>query len=205
MMLNKKISLYGVMVGLCLVMPVAMAKSPVPQVRMAQPRMAEKTTPEMMLNAINQLRSRPQQCGKKLMPAVAPLKWNTILALSAQKHAEDMANNQFYSHKNKHGLDPFERHKRDGYQGWGGVENIGAGYETLADTLAGLMESPTHCQTLMNQYITEVGMAHVFHAQSPYRNYWVQNFGIDPVRFQELKGYPVEKAKRLPFSRMFKE
>ncbi len=175
----------------------------VPQVKMAQVSAAPPVSPQEMLGAVNQIRAQSRMCGKKMMPAVPPLKWNATLAYSAQKHAQDMAQNRFYKHKNLKGLDPFERHKRDGYNGWGGVENIAAGNETLADALKHLLESQYHCETLMNRYITEMGMAHIFAPQSQYGNYWVQNFGIDPQRFYELKGYPVERAKRLPFSRMF--
>lgn len=175
-----------------------------PKVRMAQVGAAQSASPQEMLNAVNAIRAKPRKCGKTMMPAVAPLKWNAILAHSASKHAQDMAQHHFYKHKNKQGLDPFDRHKRDGYQGWGGVENITAGNENLQDTLSHLLESEYHCKTIMNQYITEIGMAQVFVPQSQYGNYWVQNFGIDPDRFYQLKGYPVEKAKRLPFGSMFK-
>lgn len=175
----------------------------VPQVKMAQVGAAKSVSPQEMLSAVNAIRAKSRMCGKNMMPAVPPLKWNSALAYSAGKHAQDMAYHKFYKHKNKQGLDPFDRHKRDGYKGWGGVENITAGNETLEDALAHLLESEYHCKTLMNKYITEMGMAQVFVPQSQYGNYWVQNFGIDPQRFYELKGYPVERAKRLPFGKMF--
>lgn len=186
-----------------IISPMVLAK--VPKVKMAQVSAAKAPTAQEMLNKINAIRSKPQKCGNTIMPAVAPLKWNGILAYSAQLHAHDMAHNQFYKHKNKQGLDPFERHKRDGYHGWGGVENIGAGSESLDHVYQDLLNSPLHCKTMMNQYITEMGMAFIYLPNSQYGNYWVQNFGIDPDTFYRLKGYPVERAKRLPFSKMFRE
>lgn len=191
-------------VGVLMFMWASSVAADVPKVKMATVKAAHAVRPQEMLQAVNRLRAQSRQCGRKHMPAVPALKWNDILATTARQHALDMAQQKFYKHTNQQGLEPFDRHKRAGYQGWGGVENITAGNETLTDALAHLMESPLHCETLMNGYITEMGMAHVFVSQSQYGNYWVQNFGIDPQRFYELKGYPVEKAKRLPFGKMFK-
>ncbi|MDO4878479.1 MAG: CAP domain-containing protein [Neisseria sp.] len=156
------------------------------------PPKAEVLPPEELLKLINNARAHAQTCGKDKMPAAAPLKWSEALARSAQKHAEDMAEHNYFSHNNLKGRQPYQRNKDDGYTGLGGYENIGRGYLSAQDAVAGWLGSPGHCKNLMNAEISEVGMAHAFTADPRYGNYWVQNFGIDAEKFKQVKGFALD-------------
>lgn len=145
-----------------------------------------------MLALINQARSVDRMCGTELMLAVAPLKWNETLAVSAHKHVRDMVENNYFQHNSQDGMTPFDRNIRDGYMGWGGRENIAVGANSAREVIDGWLKSPGHCRNLMNAEISEVGMAWAFHVQNG--GYWVQNFGIDPERFQQIRGYSIERA-----------
>ena len=56
-----------------------------------------------------------------------PLTYNAELALSAQRHAEDMVNQGYFSHTSKDGRDFVTRTKEAGYDGFPTGENIAAG------------------------------------------------------------------------------
>ena len=66
-----------------------------------------------------------------------PLKWNPTITVIAQRHSEDMAANNFFSHNNRQGQSPTDRGlamgfdcRRDypGYYTYGLAENIWQGY-----------------------------------------------------------------------------
>jgi hypothetical protein len=58
---------------------------------------------------------------------------------------------------------------------WGAVaENLGAGYASLEDAMAGCKASAGHRRNLLNPRVTEIGIAAVATPSgSKYRNYWV--------------------------------
>ncbi|MBK9016185.1 MAG: CAP domain-containing protein [Saprospiraceae bacterium] len=60
---------------------------------------SEKQT---MLNDVNRLRAKGCHCGRKYMPPVKPLIWNTRLEKAALAHANDMERNEFFDHQGQH-------------------------------------------------------------------------------------------------------
>lgn len=136
-------------------------------------------TSNEMLNLINQARSQARQCGGRHFQAAPPLRWNDALARAAQKHAQDMADNNYFEHKSRDGHSPFDRMKAEGYRYMSAAENIAQGNRNAQDAVNGWLTSAGHCANIMNPNFREVGMA-VAHNKAMYvatpRIYWVQNF-----------------------------
>ncbi|SFD98052.1 CAP domain-containing protein [Thermophagus xiamenensis] len=125
-----------------------------------------------MLKLVNDARMTKRRCGGKKHDAVPPLQWNEKLAQAAQKHANDMADNDFFDHEGTGKTTVVFRVEREGYL-WRAVgENIAMGPRTVAEVVKGWLESPGHCSNIMNQGFTEMGAA-----RSHDGKYWVQVFG----------------------------
>ena len=68
---------------------------------------------------------------------------------------------------------PFaERIKSAGLGGSVAVENISAGYHTLAEAFSGWRDSPPHRANMLNRSVTKMGIAAVYSPQSKYKVFW---------------------------------
>lgn len=139
--------------------------------------LTERPDAQKMLQAVNQLRSRPRQCGKQAFASAPPLRWNEQLAQSAQIQAQDMAKHNHVQHKGANGSDLRQRLRQTGYKFQSGAENISAGQFSLDDVLHAWLKSAGHCANLMNPHMHELGMAYAENPKTEYRVYWVQVFG----------------------------
>ncbi len=52
------------------------------------------------------------------------------------------------------------------------VENIGAGYHTLAEAFSGWRDSPPHRANMLNANVTRMGIAAVYAPKSKYKVFW---------------------------------
>jgi uncharacterized protein YkwD len=52
------------------------------------------------------------------------------------------------------------------------VENIGAGYHTLAEAFSGWRDSPPHRANMLNASVTRMGIAAVYTPKSKYKVFW---------------------------------
>lgn len=52
------------------------------------------------------------------------------------------------------------------------VENISAGYHTLAEAFSGWRDSPPHRANMLNRGVTRMGIAAVYAPQSKYKVFW---------------------------------
>ncbi|GAB4021241.1 CAP domain-containing protein [Spirosoma koreense] len=141
------------------------------------------TPPTGMLQEVftylNQARSKPCRCGNRVYPAAAPLKYNEKLTAAAQKHADWMASALKLSHTEpaRDSRDAAKRITQEGYV-WSVVaENIAAGQPTARDVMDAWLNSPGHCQNLMNGAIKEVGIGYRYTSDGKYHAYWVTDFG----------------------------
>lgn len=131
-----------------------------------------------VLNRTNAARSVGRTCGSYgFFPAVPPVAANSRLTTAARAHAVDMGANSYFSHTSLDGSAPWDRTAAAGYAGGGIGENIAAGYLTPADVVQGWIDSPGHCRNLMGANWKHLGVGYAYAASSPYRHYWVQNFG----------------------------
>lgn len=131
-----------------------------------------------MLQAVNLARASPRACGAQAFPAAAPLAWNGALASAALAHSQDMAQQRYFNHKNRQGLQVAERAQQAGYR-WRRIgENIAVGQESVDEALAGWLTSPGHCANIMSAAFTEMGAAYgIDPANGLNRAYWTQVFG----------------------------
>jgi uncharacterized protein YkwD len=126
-----------------------------------------------LLAQINAARAQERSCGSKLMPAVAPLVWNTRLFSAAAKHSADMAAYNYFSHTGRNGSTPGQRITAEGYEWSAAGENIAAGQTSVSSVMAGWLASPGHCENLMRSQYREVGVACVVApVGATYSRYW---------------------------------
>jgi uncharacterized protein YkwD len=64
------------------------------------------------------------------------------------------------------------RIKRSGYDAKVAVENIGAGYHTLAEAFSGWRDSPSHRANMLHSGVTKMGIAAVYSPNSKYKVFW---------------------------------
>lgn len=65
-----------------------------------------------------------------------------------------------------------ERLRQSGYDASSAVENIGAGYHTLAEAFSGWRDSPPHRANMLNKGATRMGIAAVYSPNSKYKVFW---------------------------------
>ena len=123
-----------------------------------------------MLKLVNDARKRGCQCGDTYYYPAPPLTWNDQLETAAFKHSSDMAKNKFFAHLAPDGSRAGQRIERAGYHWKAYGENIGQGYKTEKEMVAGWLASPGHCKNIMNKNYTEMGVARV-------GTLWTQTFG----------------------------
>jgi uncharacterized protein YkwD len=68
---------------------------------------------------------------------------------------------------------PFaERLKRGGYDAKVAVENVSAGYHTLAEAFSGWRDSPPHKANMLNRNVTRMGIAAIYAPNSKFKVFW---------------------------------
>jgi len=89
----------------------------------------------------------------------------------AQEQANAMARADNLSHE-VGGRNFMSRMKASGYQAKAAVENVGAGYHTLAEAFSGWRDSPSHNKNMLAPGMTRMGIATANNPNSKYRVYW---------------------------------
>ena len=123
-----------------------------------------------MLQRINEVRKEGCTCGSQIFPPAPPLIWNAKQTEAADRHALDMANNNFYDHTGTDGTTVGVRAKDAGYA-WSLIgENIAMSYPTVEETVNAWLKSSAHCRNIMAPEFLEMGVA-------TQGDYWVQVLG----------------------------
>ena len=133
---------------------------------------------QVIMNAINEIRQHPRQCGQQYFAAVAPLRWNSGLHRSSLAHAQDMAEHNFLGHRSSTGLNLRSRLQLYQVKTRGGGENVARGQKNLDEVMAGWVSSPVHCSNLMQSKFTDYAVACSFDQSEKPKAYWVQQFGV---------------------------
>jgi uncharacterized protein YkwD len=101
---------------------------------------------------------------------LGPVTIDPDLMRLAGDQAQAMAARDKLDHDAAH---PFpERLRKSGYNAKVAVENIGAGYHTLAEAFSGWRDSPPHRANMLNSGVTRMGIAAVYTPKSKYKVYW---------------------------------
>jgi uncharacterized protein YkwD len=110
-----------------------------------------------------------------------PVKLNPLLTASAQAHSQDMALNDFFSHRGSNGSTAESRIAATGYNAFTSSENIAAGFATPTGVMQAWMDSPPHRKNLLNPILQEMGVGFFLLdndlGNTNLRYYWKQDFG----------------------------
>lgn len=130
-----------------------------PTVNHAQTKYPVILNKKLLLDMINEARSKGCNCGKTYCPPVPPVKWNEKLEKAAQNHCNNMYSKSFFSHTGKDGSNVGTRVTALKYDWVICGENIGMKYKTERAVIQGWLDSADHCGNIMNGLFTEIGIA----------------------------------------------
>lgn len=133
------------------------------------PASALDSEEQAFLNLINQYR---------VSNGLGPLTINNTLSNVARWMAEDMAAENYFSHTDSMGRDPFVRMRDFGYtyNTWKG-ENLAAGVADAQSAFDLWKGSPSHNANMLNPHFKVIGIARAYGASSSFGWYWATEFG----------------------------
>ena len=144
-----------------------------------------------LLELVNAARSEPRRCGEHEFPASAPVRYSDSLTRAAVIHAADMAQRASLDHAGSDGSNPGERLTRVGYRWQISGENLALGYDDVATVMRGWLDSPAHCENIMEPRFDEMGLAFAIGPGPQAPVYWVQDFAAARNRnFSRTAGRP---------------
>lgn len=130
---------------------------------------------------------------------LGPLSLDQRLNDIARWMADDMANNNYFSHTDSQGRDPFTRMDQLGYalNTWRG-ENLVAGTETSAAAFDMWRTSEGHNANMLGANYTVVGIARAYNPGSTFGWYWATEFGGQALSVQPPVQPTPEPAPYIP-------
>lgn len=102
------------------------------------------------------------------------LKWDEQAMLTARKHSEDMAENEYFSHTNKEGESPFDRMSDDGINFFVAGENLAYGQYSSIFAHEGLMNSIGHRENIVKPDFGYLGVGAAFNSEN--QPFYTANF-----------------------------
>lgn len=93
-----------------------------------------------------------------------------LLMKAAHEQAEAMARRDKLDHNVGRAFP--QRLASSGFKASNGVENISAGYHTLAEAFSGWRDSPPHKANMLAKDVTKLGIATVYAPRSKYKVFW---------------------------------
>jgi len=126
------------------------------------------------LQLVNDVRAHGARCGQRTLAPAPPLLLSGTLASVAFGHAADMAEHDYFEHEDLTGASPADRVRAVGYREKLVGENIAYGPKTLAEVVQGWLDSPGHCENLMDPRFAEMGIAYAAGRSGRHGLYWVQ-------------------------------
>jgi uncharacterized protein YkwD len=129
------------------------------------------------LRRINAARAAGQRCGWHKMRPAGPLHWDASLQSVAAGHSRDMARRNYFDHRSPEGHTVRDRVAVTPYKMKLVGENLAGGDDTLRSALQGWIDSPAHCENLMEPQFTQVAVACVGKPGSQWGTYWTMLLG----------------------------
>jgi uncharacterized protein YkwD len=126
------------------------------------------------LQLINEVRARGARCGDRLFAPVQPVSLSLTLSGVASAHALDMAEHNYFEHVDLAGQTPADRVRSVGYHEKLVGENIAYGPATVEEVVQGWLDSPGHCENIMDPRFAEMGIAAAPGRSARRGLYWVQ-------------------------------
>jgi len=128
---------------------------------------------------VNEARMQGHHCGNRSWPRADPVRLSATLSEIARQHALDMARHHYFDHQDLNGRSPADRVRAAGYRERRIAENIAYGTLSIGDAIAGWLNSPGHCDNIMDPRFKEMGIAFAQGGEDHREVYWVQLFA-DP-------------------------
>jgi len=129
------------------------------------------------IRRINAARARGQSCGWHRMPPAPPLHWDGTLQSVAAGHSRDMAQRNYFDHRSPEGRTVRDRVAATRYKTKMVGENLAGGDRELRGAIQGWLDSPAHCENMMDARFSEVGVACVGRRGSQWGTYWTMVLG----------------------------
>ena len=126
------------------------------------------------LELINQVRASGTRCGQRSFAPTSPVTLSPTLATVAFGHAADMAEHDYFEHEDLTGRSPAQRVRDGGYQETLVGENIAYGPKSIDEVVQGWLDSPEHCENIMDPRFAQMGIAYAPGKLSRRGLYWVQ-------------------------------
>jgi uncharacterized protein YkwD len=127
-----------------------------------------------VLQLVNAARAHGALCGSRSFAPVAPVHLSEQLADVAYGHATDMAEHNYFEHEDLQGRTPADRVKAAGYAEKLVGENIAYGPTSADEVVQGWLDSPGHCENIMDPRFAEMGIAYAPGRVQRHGLYWVQ-------------------------------
>jgi uncharacterized protein YkwD len=130
-----------------------------------------------VLELVNAARAVARNCGEgHHFEAAQPVSASPTLAEVALEHSRDMAEHRTLGHQGSDGSASADRVTRSGYAWRGTGENVASGQQTADAVVKSWLESPGHCQNIMEPRFTEMGVAFALAPEQNPNIYWTQVF-----------------------------
>jgi uncharacterized protein YkwD len=126
------------------------------------------------LELVNEARARGTHCGDHSFGPAPPVRLSGTLADVAFGHATDMAAHNYFEHEDLAGRSPADRVRAVGYREKLVGENIAYGPKSAEEVVQGWLDSPGHCENIMDPRFAEMGVAYAAGHASKRGLYWVQ-------------------------------
>ncbi len=127
-----------------------------------------------VLHLVNAVRASGTRCGGREFGPVPPVKLSTALTDVAYHHASDMAAHDYFEHEDLAGHTPADRVRAVGYREKLVGENIAYGPQSADEVVRGWLDSPGHCENIMDSRFAEMGVAFAAGQAAKRGLYWVQ-------------------------------
>jgi uncharacterized protein YkwD len=130
-----------------------------------------------ILDLVNAARAAGRRCGGKYFAPAGPLALDSSLTRAALEHSRDMAEHDLFDHGGHDGSTPSVRVDRAGFGAHRIVgENIAAGAMTPKQVTEGWLASPAHCENIMDNRFTLIGIAFAENLRTSSAVFWTQDF-----------------------------
>ncbi|MGD0504666.1 MAG: CAP domain-containing protein [Steroidobacteraceae bacterium] len=126
------------------------------------------------LDLVNEARARGARCGTRWFAPAPPVRLSGTLDGVALGHANDMAEHDYFEHEDLAGHSPADRVRAVGYRETLVGENIAYGLKSADDVVHGWLDSPGHCENIMDPRFAEMGIAYAQGRAVKHGLYWVQ-------------------------------
>ncbi len=138
------------------------------------PRSSAPMLASRALQLVNEVRARGTRCGERSFAPAPPVRLSGTLAGVAFGHATDMAQHGYFEHQDRAGHSPADRVRATGYREKLVGENIAYGPKSADEVVQGWLDSPGHCENIMDPRFAEMGIAYAQGRASKHGLYWVQ-------------------------------